>query len=202
MRAVLAGRRPGILTDEPVLRAAVLLPLVERDGETAVLFEQRAATLRRQAGEICFPGGRCEPGDPDKQASAIRETSEELGIPAADIECLGALDVLVASPQVVVHPFVGRIRPGAVLRPNPDEVGRLFTVRLQRLLEASPRVAEIPFQPAPGENFPFHLVPGGASYPWRGWTRRVYFYEIDDWVIWGMTARILKHFLDLIRGPS
>ncbi|MCL6597774.1 MAG: CoA pyrophosphatase [Alicyclobacillus macrosporangiidus] len=199
IRQVLEARQPGILTEEPVMHAAVLVPLVNVGGELAVLFEQRAATLRRQAGEICFPGGRCEPDDSDERAAALRETCEELGITASDVDYLGALDVLVASPQVIVHPFVGCILDTARLRPNPDEVGRVFTVPIERLLQTSPRVVSMPFTPAPPDDFPFHLIPHGPSYPWRGWTRRIHFYEVDGWVIWGMTARILTHFLDLVR---
>ena len=54
-------------------RYAVLVPLVEHDGELSVLYEVRAATLRRQPGEVCFPGGRMEPGE-TPEVSALRET--------------------------------------------------------------------------------------------------------------------------------
>src|SRR5699024_7104932 len=74
-------REPGILNKEKLRKAAVLLPLVEVDGETHILFEVRSNKMRRQPGDICFPGGRVEEFDETKLATAIRETSEELGVP-------------------------------------------------------------------------------------------------------------------------
>ena len=72
---------------------AVLLPLVEQEGKLCLLYETRAETLvGHQPGEVCFPGGRREPGEKPVD-TAIRETWEELGIPAEAIEVLAPLDV-------------------------------------------------------------------------------------------------------------
>ena len=75
----LNNRVPGLMDASG--RYAVLVPLVERDGEVYVLYEVRAATMRRQPGEVCFPGGHIE-GDESPENCAVRETWEELGIPA------------------------------------------------------------------------------------------------------------------------
>ena len=76
----LAGRQPEILGHEKLPKYAVLLPLIEVENETHILFEVRSLSLRRQPGEICFPGGKIDPEDSDQRKCAIRETTEELGI--------------------------------------------------------------------------------------------------------------------------
>ena len=66
--------------------AAVLVPLVERAGDWTVLLTQRAATLKDHAGQISFPGGRIEPGDPDPWRAALREAHEEIGLAASFVD--------------------------------------------------------------------------------------------------------------------
>ena len=61
---------------------AVLVPVVEWNGKLHLLFEVRSDALRRQPGEVCFPGGRMEEGESPTQC-ALRETEEELAIPRA-----------------------------------------------------------------------------------------------------------------------
>ncbi len=72
-----------------------MLPLIQEDGETHVLFEVRAKTLRIQPGEICFPDGRVDEEDRNEEETAIRETCEELGVKKTDVEIAAPLDVLV-----------------------------------------------------------------------------------------------------------
>ena len=69
---------------------AVLVPLVERPEGLCLLYEVRADTLGRQPGEVCFPGGRLEPGE-DAVSCALRETWEELGIPRPAVEVVAGL---------------------------------------------------------------------------------------------------------------
>lgn len=81
----LRGREPGLMDASG--QYAVLVPLVEREGKLHILYEVRSQDMRRQPGEVCFPGGRIE-GDETPEACAIRETEEELGIPTASITVL------------------------------------------------------------------------------------------------------------------
>src|SRR6202521_2129661 len=71
--------------------AAVLVPLVEREGGMTVLLTQRAATLKDHAGQISFPGGRIEPGDADAWHAALREAQEEIGLAPSLVEFGGYL---------------------------------------------------------------------------------------------------------------
>lgn len=199
----LSSRELGLLGCEAAQRTAVLVTLQHhREGGWHVLLERRSTTLRRQPGEICFPGGHRAPQDSDMAATAVRETCEELGVRAADIDLVGPLDLLVASSGLLVYPFVGRLRPSAALQPNRDEVGAVHAIPLADLLALAPQVHDVELVPHPSPDFPYHLLPGGASYPLRRSVRRHFFYVWQDVVIWGLTAHILHHFLDLARSVN
>ena len=93
----LEKREHTVLTDIDVITAAVAVPLLEIDGEDHVVFTVRSNKLRRQPGEISFPGGHCEPNDKSSAHAAMRECSEELGINLDQIELLGNLDCFVSA---------------------------------------------------------------------------------------------------------
>ncbi|WP_404332986.1 NUDIX hydrolase [Mesobacillus maritimus] len=193
----LKGRNPKILGQEDFFRVSVLLPLVEKDGETHVLFEVRASHMRRQPNEVCFPGGKLDKNDQSEMHCAIRETTEELGIQEQDITDVIPLDYLVSAFGTIIYPFVGFIDDLTKLRPNPDEVGNVFTVPLSYLQQTEPDRYKINFEVKPEDGFPFNLIVGGENYNWQ--TRHVdeLFYTYEGNVIWGLTARILTHFLEL-----
>ncbi|RIV17415.1 CoA pyrophosphatase [Alicyclobacillaceae bacterium I2511] len=192
-------RKRGILGEHLSIKTAVLVPLLfNARGELAILFEQRAATLHRQPSEISFPGGHCEPGDRCEKDTAIRETKEELGIASQDIHLLGPLDMVVARSSLFVYPFAGYLPNGmATLAPNPAEVDTVFTLSISTLLTATPEVYLMEVQSVPPENFPFELIPGGRNYPWRPGSYEEVFYRLEGHVVWGLTARILRHFLQV-----
>ena len=123
----LEKREHTVLTDIDVITAAVAVPLLEIDGEDHVVFTVRSNKLRRQPGEISFPGGHCEPNDKSGAHAAIRECSEELGINLDQIELLGNLDCLVSAIGVKLYAVAVRLHT-IDLKPNPDEVGEVFTV--------------------------------------------------------------------------
>lgn len=189
-------RRPaGIDKLDRLWEAAVLLPLVRTDAGVAVLFEERAHSLRRQPGEICFPGGKVECADADFAAAAVRETCEELGLLPENITLCGELDALVTHMGPIIHPFVGILDDAAKITYSASEVERVFTVPLKDLLAMTPRRCSMELADHPGADFPFDLVPGRM----RGWRKHkeyyVYFYEYEGRVIWGLTARMLYAFL-------
>lgn len=199
LRAELEGRVAGIDKMDRLWDAAVMLPIVCVEGVPSILFEVRAATLRRQPGEICFPGGKKECSDATLAVTAVRETCEELGIKPEDIELLGELDALVTHSGPILHPFVARLKDGLDYKYNPAEVDCLFTVPLKFLLECEPKVGYVQLADKPREDFPFDLVPERV----RNWRYhkdyQVYFYPYGDKVIWGLTARILHAFLENYR---
>ena len=193
----LRNRRPSILGSEDFTKYAVLLPLIEKNNELHVLFEVRSFQLRRQPGEICFPGGRCDLSDKDEYHTAIRETSEELGIDESNIVNIFPLDFMISPFGTIIYPFVGLIENPEGINPNSSEVDEVFTVPLSFLKETKPEIFQVSYKVEPEENFPFNHIIGGEKYNWQARKLEECFYY-EDRVIWGMTARILKHFINII----
>jgi len=194
----LKGREPSILGHELLLKYAVLLPLIEVQNETHILFEVRSMSLRRQPGEICFPGGKIDLEDFDQRQCAIRETSEELGINEDDIHDVIPLDFMLNTANNIIYPFIGTITKPEQISPNLSEVGEVFSVPLSYFRKTKPKIYKINFQIEPEVDFPFDLIMGGENYQWQIRHMDEYFYQYDGKVIWGLTARILAHFLDLL----
>ncbi len=200
--ADLKNRKADILGHEHALKTAVLVPLVEVEGKTALLFEKRSPALQHQPGEICFPGGRKDPADGRSQTTAIRETCEELGLTPDDVEILGELDTLVAPSNLIMRSFAARIKDIGLIKINPAEVEKVFWIPLAYLLEYQPLEFEIILKPEFPDGFPLELIPQGANYPFRTNRLQQYFYIWEGEVIWGLTARMLYHFLALLKGDT
>jgi len=199
LAAYLASRQPAIDNAGDYLRAAVLLPLVELpEGGAGILFEVRSSDLAWQPGEVCFPGGRIEPEDKDPAVAARRETAEELGIAESDVRVIGSLNYLVSPIGVLLHPYVGYIQNIEAVRPNRDEVAEIFTVPLAWLVQAEPIIGQMEVATRPAEGFPLHLLPPHYQKDWRRRSSyEVLFYPYGKHVVWGLTARILKGFIDI-----
>lgn len=194
----LQSRTVQILNDQDTSLAAVLLPLLYYQGKPSLLFEVRSQELKGQPGEICFPGGRIESNDQSPQDAALRETSEEVGIPKTNIELLGSLDVLV-TPFFFLYPYVGYIKEPTIINPSKNEVEEIFIAPLEDLYAINPVISHTNIKITPEPDFPNHLLPNGKDYGWRSGKYPVYFYSYGEYVIWGITARILHHFLGVIR---
>lgn len=192
-------RVPEVMDNRSFSKFAILLPLIEKGGEIHILFEVRSHQLRSQPGEICFPGGRIDKQDESEKDAAVRETVEELGIAHEQISDIFPLDYIVSPFGMIVYSFAGIIDADVEFRPNPPEVDSLFTVPLSFFLEKDPKVYRVNFDIQPEESFPYDLIAGGENYNWR--TRQVdeFFYLYEDKVIWGLTAKILTHFMEIIR---
>ncbi len=184
--------------EETAMRSAVLIPLVEKDGEWHVLFEVRSQNMRKQPGDCSFPGGRIDEGETPRDA-AIRETCEELGVKITAIELMDDLSPYVMSPNFIVYPFVGVIHDIESLQPNADEVEEVFTVPLSWLMTHEPELHTISLQPIMKDDFPFDKIQNGKNYKWRAGVVEEYFFEYDNYVIWGLTARMLKYFITRLK---
>ncbi|SHH04186.1 8-oxo-dGTP pyrophosphatase MutT, NUDIX family [Thermosyntropha lipolytica DSM 11003] len=195
----LCGRKAEILGHEEMFKSAVLLPLLYNEGELSILFEKRASALTHQPGEISFPGGRIEESDGSPQTAAVRETCEELGLAENDIKVIGPLDIMVSPFNVIVYPYCAFIVKDYNIKPNPDEVEEIFTVPLEYLLHYQPLRSRIELNPYLPDDYPVELIPNGKKYAFKKGSLPQLFYIWKDYVIWGMTARILHNFLTLIR---
>ena len=180
--------------------AAVLIPLIEREDGLQVLFEQRASGLKRQPGEICFPGGGIEPGE-DPAVAAVRETAEELCIGEEQIRILTGLDGVIGPTGAPIWSFAGLLE-GYEGTWSENEVAETFTVPVKWLLENEPEMYMTHLVTVPGDDFPHELVPGGRAYPWAKKKNPIWFYRYGEKVIWGLTANILTRFLTLIKDTN
>jgi 8-oxo-dGTP pyrophosphatase MutT (NUDIX family) len=192
------NRKPQLSQD--YFSAAVLIPIIIKDGEPALLFEVRSSNLVWQPGEICFPGGKVEENDEDSIAAAVRETEEELGIDRNCIEIIGQMEPVLSPIGVVLFPAIGFIAGTSELKINKNEVGEVFSVPLTHLIAVEPRIGHMEMATRPAKDFPSELI-GGYEV---GWKQRknyaVVFYRYKKYVIWGLTAQVLKNFLDLCRA--
>jgi 8-oxo-dGTP pyrophosphatase MutT (NUDIX family) len=153
--------------------AAVLVPL-HGDPLTAV-FTERRADLRRHAGEISFPGGRQDEPDEDLRTTALREAEEEIGLPASEVELVGALPpVGTFVTGYRIYPFVGLIRSGHEWRPQETEVEQVLEFALRDL--------------AAGHEMK-RLVRKGV--PIKTPT-----YTVGGHLVWGATGRIVQSLLE------
>ena len=173
----LAQHEPYKVVDEGSRDAAVLIPLFE-DPEPTVIFTVRTEAVSSHRGQISFPGGSVEPGDVSFAAAALRETREEIGIEPGAVEILGELDT---NPTYVtgftITPFVGWLERRPEVAPNPLEFAEVLFVPLAELNDS--------VRQEPGF---FH---GGREYPTEAWLW-------NDHVIWGVTARVVRHLLTLL----
>ncbi len=184
--------------EETAFKSAVLIPLVEIENEWHILFEVRSFTLRKQPGDISFPGGKIDDTDSSPLAAALRETSEELGINPKTINVIGELSPYIASPSFVVYPSVATLDYHQ-LSFNKDEVEEVFTVPVKWLLQYEPYMHSVSVEIAPKADFPFEKIMNGANYQWRTRSIEEWFFDYGKYTIWGLTARILKHFVEQLK---
>jgi 8-oxo-dGTP pyrophosphatase MutT (NUDIX family) len=161
------------------INAAVLVPLYLRRGRLHAVFTRRQDDLRRHPGEISFPGGRYDEGEPDLRATALREAHEEIGLPGDAVDIVGALQpTSTIATGYAVYPFVGLIEAGRTWTPSAGEVAEVLELPLDALLAGYARRRLIR----------------------RGMPIRTDTYQVGDHLIWGATARILADLFDRI-GP-
>ena len=152
--------------------AAVLFPIVQREGKHTVLLTQRTAHLRDHAGQISFPGGRVEAEDLSPIHTALRETEEEIGLSRERIQVLGFLPEYRTGTGFRVTPVVALVLPPFELQPDPFEVAEVFEVPLAFLLD-----------PANHQQHSVH---------YRGALRQYFAMPYGDYFIWGATAGMIR----------
>lgn len=181
---------------EKMKRASIIIPLIDINEEVYILFQVRAKKLKSQPGDICFPGGKIDKCETPKEA-ALREINEELGL--KDVEIIKEMDILIRHDGMIIHPFVAKVNNIEELEINEDEVDEVFYVPLSYLLEYSPMEVRNKLIVERGEDFPYHLIKGGKNYKFKTGEYISTFYQYKDYVIWGITASMLKDFVNNIK---
>ncbi|AOR23602.1 NUDIX hydrolase [Clostridium taeniosporum] len=174
-------------------RASIIIPLVNINDDICILFEVRSKKLNAQPGDICFPGGRIDKDETPKQAG-IREFYEELGI--KDVNIINELDLTIRHDGMIIHSFVGIVNNIDELLINESEVDHIFYVPLQYLLSHAPLESVGKLTVNRASDFPYNLIFNGKNYKFKEGKYVSLFYRYKKYVIWGITANILKNFLD------
>jgi len=162
---------PGAPLVQPLTPAAVLVPIVNRPSGLTVLLTQRTAHLRDHAGQVSFPGGRCEPGDDGPVATAWREAAEEVGLAAAQVEVIGRLPEYRTSTGFAVTPVVGLVTPPLNLKLDDFEVAEVFEPPLSFLMDPANHQRQ--------------------RIEWQGALREFWAMPWEGYYIWGATAAML-----------
>lgn len=147
LRRIIPSQPSSIDSTLHIWESAVLLPLIEGPKGWEILFEVRSSALTWQPGDICFPGGHREDMDRNLSDTALRETSEELGIPQNEITLLGPLDYFYGVMGPLIYPYVGILPKDCPLTIEQDEVAELFTIPVETLLSLTPKKARWPLDP-------------------------------------------------------
>jgi len=180
VRKLLASRSPWKARDATLQPASVLLPLFagQPGGPPELWLVRRSEVMRVHRGQVALPGGKSEPGDSDLLATALRESEEEIGLPPAHVDVLGALDDCSTVTGFAITPYVGWIALPFTPAPHASEVARVFAAPL----------AAFELEPRP---ITMDLGSGSAK-------RIVLSYEAAGETIWGATASILRNFVQLL----
>lgn len=163
---------------EPGLRdAAVLLPILRRGDRDVLVFTLRRPDLAAHAGQISFPGGGREGGE-DAVACALRETDEEIGVGASQVDVIGRLPDRVSIAGFHVATIVGRVRGEPAYRPLASEVAEVFELPVAPMLDRS-RWSHRP-----------------STHPLARFAKIPYL-DLEGRTVWGLTGIILR---DFVRG--
>ena len=165
--------------ERALVRAAVLVPIVEREPGPSVLFTRRTDHLDMHAGQISFPGGRLERGEGAVDA-ALRETEEEVGLLRRHVRLVGRLDTYVTRTGFEVAPLVGLVAPPFPIAPDSFEVAEVFEVPLEFFLE-------------PGSRQTHARI-------YQGRERHFHAFPYKDYYIWGATAGMLVNLVEVLAG--
>lgn len=199
MKKIISNHEPVFIDFDQNRKSVVLIPLTKKEDEWHIVFEVRASSIS-QPGDVSFPGGAAEKGE-SLLETAVRETTEELGLKDKDIDVWGQCDTYWTGKNRIIYSFAGEI-PFTKIHPNSAEVESIFTVPLDYLLKTEPKVYRTSVSEIPDEDFPYEKIHGGRKYRWMKAKKKVLFYEYDGHVIWGITAKILNAFIKVVKDET
>jgi len=178
-------QRPAVTTAREAheREAAVALLVRPREQLEVLLIRRSEHESDPWSGHVALPGGRRTDADADLLETARRETEEETGIPLARVGTLiGVLDEVAPRnpqlPPLVIAPFVLVVPPATEAVPDRREVDAVIWVPLSAL-RSDDAISEILIE-------------------LHDHTRRFPSLVYGDYVIWGLTHRILTQFLELV----
>ncbi len=183
LKQALASLQRMSLSDRSLTEAAVLVPIFCKDGEYHILFTQRSDQVPHHKGQISFPGGARSEDDPSLLDTALRESWEEIGVKAEDVEILGELDdTPTTTSHFNISPFVALIPYPYGFSLNRYEIDEIFSIPVSALLHKANKKEE-------------YYTFGNEVFVNCS-------YEYGGKLIWGATARIVQQFLEVWQAAS
>lgn len=161
--------------------AAVLIPVVQYNQEPVLIYTRRSDHLPTHRGQVSFPGGAIEENDDSPLDAALRETCEEINIHRKQIEIIGKLAPFDSQTGYFIYPFVGIVHDLHGLKKDDIEVKRIFCIPVSWL--ADPHHSRLKDFKAPD---------GSLHKVW-------FFDEYENETLWGISAKITKEFLSVIK---
>ncbi len=147
------------------------------DTEVSLLFIQKADVQGYPwANQMAFPGGHRDERDTSTRQTALRELSEEMGIDRKDVEIIGSLGHFQTINDKDIEAWVGVWNRNGSICHDPSEISRVFQIPLDYLIDIHMKNH-------------FHGTMPDVS-------RLQYPYE--DVIIWGVTAKILHHLIEIL----
>jgi len=157
--------------------ASVALIVRDRRLPSVLLIRRAERAGDPWSGQVAFPGGKMQEGDTTARDTAVRETMEEVGIDlnrSSEFLGYGGMATTHTGTMNVV-PAVFELKESVEVRPNA-EVASFRWVELEELL-------------APSAKSTYELDSDGGAV-------RMPAYEVGDYVVWGLTYRILSTCLE------
>ncbi len=182
LRQLLALRsaKTFVVDERELKHAGVLVPLLLEDESWKVVLTRRSRQVSHHKGQISFPGGEVDRQDQTYEATALRETFEEIGLAKDQIEILGRMDdIRTVASRFIIHPFVGHIFEGNGFIVNKEEVDSIIKIPLAFFLKAVS-----------------HEEKCSVRYEGKIFETVAYRYYED--LIWGATAGIMKKLAQII----
>ncbi len=99
---------------------------------------------------------------------------------------------------MIIHPFLGILKSIDNLNINKDEVDHIFLVPITYLLKNKPITYTNEVSIIPNNDFPYEIIPNQTNYKFAKGNYDVLFYKYNDYIIWGITAKILENFLNIL----
>jgi 8-oxo-dGTP pyrophosphatase MutT (NUDIX family) len=150
-----------------------------KNGQLETVLIERPVNESIHSGQIAFPGGSMDAVDINEATTALRETEEEIGIPAATVKVIGKIsNLFIPASRFLVHPHIGIVNSTPQFQPNPAEVRSLIFLPVTTLLELVPLIKEFP------TSYGKLLAP---------------YFNIGEYAVWGATAMMLSEFREMIK---
>lgn len=201
----------GINGKDELFNSVVLVLLIEYEGEYHFVLEKRSAYIR-QGGEICFPGGKVDDLDSSLEKTAVRETTEETGIPENRIKILGRLNTVVALMGATVDSFIGVADIELdEIKINAEEVESIIIIPVSYFENNEPERHSVKVTVHPSyidENTGEEVIllpveslglPERYKKPWGNYHQGILVYKTAHGPIWGITARLIYEFIEKLK---